>query len=308
MINRVLIRIKAVQMVYAYYQSASKDLVKAEKEFFHSLEKSYELYHLLLLLVPSLINYAEQRMDAARNKYLATEQDKNPNRRFVDNAFARQLLQNKALIHYQNNTGVSWDASEAYIKSLYEQLIAQDFYLEYMQAESVDYEADKELWRKIFKRLLLPDTYLWEVLEEQSIYWNDDLEIVLTFVIKTIKRFKESEGAEQALLPMFKEAEDKQYASNLFRGCILHGSNYRELIEQAAKNWDLERLAAMDLMILQLALTEILEIEGIPVNVSMNEYIDLAKSYSTTKSHVFVNGILDQVVSDQRAKNLLFKP
>ena len=107
---------------------------------------------------------------------------------------------------------------------------------------------------------------------------------------------------------MFKEAEDKQYASNLFRGCILHGSNYRELIEQAAKNWDLERLAAMDLTILQLALTEILEIEGIPVNVSMNEYIDLAKSYSTTKSHVFVNGILDQVVSDQRAKNLLFKP
>lgn len=308
MINRVLIRIKAVQMVYAYYQSASKDLVKAEKEFFHSLEKSYELYHLLLLLVPSLINYAEQRMDAARNKYLATEQDKNPNKRFVENAFARQLLQNIALIHYQNNTGVSWDASETYIKSLYDQLITQDFYLEYMQAESVDYEADKELWRKIYKRLLLPDTYLWEVLEEQSIYWNDDLEIVLTFVIKTIKRFKESEGAEQALLPMFKEAEDKQYASNLFRGCILHGSNYRELIEQAAKNWDLERLAAMDLMILQLALTEILEIEGIPVNVSMNEYIDLAKSYSTTKSHVFVNGILDQVVSDQRAKNLLFKP
>lgn len=307
MINRVLIRIKAVQMLYAYYQSGNKDLVKAEKEFFYSLEKAYELYHYLLQLILAVTQYARLRIDTARNKYLPSEEERNPNTRFIDNRFAAQLAENNSLNTYINNSGMSWVNHEAFVKLVYDQLVNQDFYQEYMQAPDVTYDDDKELWRKVFKRLLLPSDDLCDVLEEQSIYWNDDLEIVITFVMKTIKRFDVSKGADMELLPMYKDESDKVYASTLFRGAILHGDQYRALIDEAAKNWELERLALMDLYILQMALAEIMEVEGVPVNVSLNEYIDIAKVYSTQKSGMFVNGILDQMVNTLREQNKLFK-
>lgn len=307
MINRVLIRIKAVQMMYAYYQSGNKDLVKAEKEFFFSLEKAYELYHYLLQLILAVTQYAHQRIDTARNKYLPTDEERNPNTRFIDNRFVAQLAANKDLNHYINNAGMSWVNQEAFVKSVYDLLITQDFYQEYMQAPETSFEDDKELWRKVFKRLLLTSDDLSEVLEEQSIYWNDDLEIVITFVMKTIKRFDAAKGVDMELLPMYKDETDKVYASTLFRGAIMHGEQYRTMIEEATKNWELERLALMDLLILQMALAEILEVEGVPVNVSLNEYIDIAKVYSTQKSGTFVNGILDQVVTTLREQNKLFK-
>lgn len=307
MINRVLIRIKAVQMVYAYYQSGNKDLAKAEKEFFHSLEKSYDLYFFLLQLILAVTQFAEQRIDAGRNKYLPTEEEKNPNLRFVNNAFVTQLAQNASLKHYLTNSGMSWVNYDSFVKSLYEKIVSEDFYQEYMNESEASYESDKELWRKIFKRILQQSDELYDVLEEQSIYWNDDLDIVITFVIKSIKRFDPATGADQPLLPMYKDESDKAYASSLFRGSILHGVQYRALIEEATKNWELERLALMDLLILQVALTEIMEIEGIPVNVSLNEYIDIAKVYSTQKSGTFVNGILDQVVTTLREQHKIFK-
>lgn len=307
MINRVLIRIKAVQMVYAYYQSGNKNLDKAEKEFFHSLEKSYDLYFYLLQLILAVTHFAEQRIDAGRNKYLPTEEEKNPNLRFINNAFVAQLAKNKSLNHHLNNSGMSWVNNEPFIKSLYEKILAEDFYREYMNEPVASYESDKEVWRKIFKRVLLQSEELGDVLEEQSIYWNDDLDIVITFVIKSIKRFDSTTGTDQPLLPMFKDESDKDYASTLFRGSIVHGVQYRALIEEATKNWELERLALMDLLILQVALAEILEVEGIPINVTLNEYIDIAKVYSTQKSGTFVNGILDKAVTTLREQQKLFK-
>ncbi len=307
MINRALIRIKVVQMVYAYYLSDSKDLAKAEKEFFHSIEKASDLYHYLLQLILAETHYASLRIDSARNKYLPSEEEKNPNTRFVDNAFAVQLSKNKALNSYLNNSGMSWVNHEAFIKNLYESIQASDFFQEYMNAPEASYEADQELWRKIFKSILQKSEELPEVLEEQSIYWNDDLDIILTFVLKTIKRFKPENGVDQELLPMFKDDADKKFASDLFCSTIRNRDTIRTLIDDAVKNWDLERLATMDLLILQVALAEIMEIEGIPVNVSLNEYIDIAKVYSTQKSGTFVNGTLDTIVGQLRKENRLFK-
>jgi len=307
MINRALIRIKVVQMVYAYYQSDTKDLAKAEKEFFHSIEKACDLYHYLLQLILSVTNYADQRIDSARNKYLPTEEEKNPNCRFVDNAFVAQLAKNDALESYLNNTKMSWVNYEGFIKSTYEAIMTSDFYAEYMNASESSYQADQELWRKIFKSILQKSEDLTEVLEEQSIYWNDDLDIIITFVMKTIKRFNPETGADQELLPMFKDDTDRKFASELFCATIRNRERYRDLINKAVNNWEIERLAMMDLIILQVALAEILEIEGIPVNVSFNEYIDIAKTYSTQKSGTFVNGTLDHIVSDLRKENKLFK-
>lgn len=307
MINRALIRIKVVQMVYAYYQSDSKDLAKAEKEFFHSIEKAADLYHYLLQLILAETDYAYQRLDAARNKYLPTEEEKNPNTRFVDNAFAAQLAKNNALGSYLNNTKMSWVNNDAFVKNLYETILTSDFYIEYMHADETSYEADQELWRKVFKSILQKSEELCEVLEEQNIYWNDDLDIILTFVMKTIKRFKPENGATQELLPMFKDDEDRKFASDLFCATIRNREKYRTLIDEAVKNWEIERLAMMDLLILQVALAEIMEIDGVPVNVSLNEYIDIAKAYSTQKSGTFVNGTLDHIVSELRKENKLFK-
>ena len=307
MINRALIRIKVVQMVYAYYQSDSKDLAKAEKEFFHSIEKAADLYHYLLQLILAETDYAFQRLDAARNKYIPTEEEKNPNTRFVDNAFVAQLAKNKVLNTYLNNTKMSWVNNEPFIKNVYESILTSDFYIDYMNAPETSYEADQELWRKIFKSILQKSEELTEVLEEQNIYWNDDLDIILTFVMKTIKRFRPETGANKELLPMFKDDDDRKFASDLFCSSIRNREKYRTLIDEAVKNWEIERLAMMDLLILQVALAEIMEIEGVPVNVSLNEYIDIAKSYSTQKSGLFVNGTLDHIVTELRKENKLFK-
>lgn len=307
MINRALIRIKVVQMVYAYYQSDTKDLAKAEREFFHSIEKAADLYHYLLQLILAETDYAWQRIDAARNKYLPTEEEKNPNTRFIDNAFVAQLNANSSLGTYLSNSGMSWVNNEAFIKNLHEEIISSSFYADYMNAEETSYEADQEIWRKIFKNILQRSDELLDVLEEQNIYWNDDMDIIVTFVMKTIKRFKPENGSEQELLPMFKDEEDRQYASDLFCNSIRNREKYRTLIDEAVKNWEIERLAMMDLLILQVALAEIMDIPGIPVNVSLNEYIDIAKAYSTQKSGTFVNGTLDHIVGELRKQNKLFK-
>ncbi|MBQ7945331.1 MAG: transcription antitermination factor NusB [Bacteroidales bacterium] len=307
MINRVLIRSKVLQMVYAFYQKENTNLRDMEKEFIESLEKSYELYHYLLLLMNDITYYAEKRIDQKRNKYLPTEEDINPNTRFIDNRFVAQLRENHALDHYVSAHKLSWEHHEQLIKTLFEQISTSPAYIEYMQADSCDYEADKEVWRKIFKQTLNNGSDLAEALEEDCIYWNDDLDIVITFVIKTIKRFEEAKGADQELLPMFKDNDDKLFALKLFRAAIQNGEEYRQMITSSVKNWELERLAMMDLIILQIALAEILEVEEIPLNVSFNEYIDLAKVFSTEKSGTFINGTLDHLVQQLKKDNKLFK-
>lgn len=307
MINRVLIRSKVLQMVYAFYQKENTNLRDMEKEFIESLEKSYELYHYLLLLMNDITYYAEKRIDQKRNKYLPTEEDIHPNTRFIDNRFVAQLRENHALDHYVSAHKLSWDHHEQLIKTLFEQISTSPAYIEYMQADSCDYEADKEVWRKIFKQTLNNGSDLAEALEEDCIYWNDDLDIVITFVIKTIKRFEQAKGADQELLPMFKDNDDKLFALKLFRAAIQNGEEYRQMITSSVKNWELERLAMMDLIILQIALAEILEVEEIPLNVSFNEYIDLAKVFSTEKSGTFINGTLDHLVQQLKKDNKLFK-
>ncbi|MCK9300145.1 MAG: transcription antitermination factor NusB [Bacteroidales bacterium] len=307
MINRVLIRTKVLHMVYAYHQNNKENLAKAEKELFYSLEKTYELYLYLLLLVSDISYYAEQRIDLARSKYLPSPEEQNPNLRFVNNAFLAQLRQNTSFRHEINNRKLSWAQYDTVIKKLYDQIQTAPFYIEYMQAENNSYEADKEIWRKIFKQIIQNNSYLEEAMEEQSIYWNDDLNIVLTFVLKTIKRFEQDKGENQALLPMYKDESDRQFALDLFRASIKHTEEYRSIITEAVQNWELERLALMDLIILQVALAEIMEIKDIPLSVSFNEYIDIAKSYSTEKSGLFINGTLDHIVRELKKENKLFK-
>lgn len=307
MINRVLIRLKVVQIIYAYYQNGGKNLETAEKELFFSLSKAYDLYNYLLLLMVEITKYAQKKQEAAKNKLLPSQEDLNPNTKFVDNLFIAQLASNKQLKEFVESQKKTWENEPELIKSLCEQVFASEEYQAYMASEEDSYDEDRMLWRKLYKRILSNSTELDETLEEQSLYWNDDKEIVDTFVLKTIKRFDAKAGAKQELLPEFKDEEDREFASRLFRRSIMNMDYYRHLISENTRNWDLDRVAFMDVVIMQIALGEILSFPNIPVSVSLNEYVEIAKLYSTPKSGGFVNGTLDGIVKQLKRESKLAK-
>ena len=307
MINRVLIRLKIVQIVYAFYQNGGKNLDTAEKELFFSLSKAYDMYNYLLLLMVEITKQAERKQSAAKSKLLPTAEELYPNTKFVDNRFIAQLEVNKQLLEFSETQKKTWENESEFVKSLCEKIMDTDIYKEYMASETSSYEEDRELWRKIYKRVIFNNDDLDQVLEDQSLYWNDDKEIVDTFVLKTIKRFEEQNGAKQELLPEFKDEEDQDFARRLFRRTILNADYYRHLISENTRNWDLDRVAFMDVIIMQIALAEILSFPNIPVSVSLNEYVEIAKLYSTPKSGSFINGTLDGIVNMLKKENKLTK-
>lgn len=307
MINRTLIRLKIVQLMYSYYQNGGKNVDAAEKELLFSLSKAYDLYNYLLMLIVSVTRFASEQVERQEANNKISHNDQIVNRRFVDNKFVAQLEINKQLNEFKENQKKDWNNNKDYIKSLYNKIVTSDFYKEYMSAEINDYAADREVWRKIYKNIIMKDEEIDEVLEEQSLYWNDDKEVVDTFVLKTIKRFEEKNGAEQELMPEYKDEEDREFATRLFRRSILNDEYYRSLINQNVKNWEFNRLAFMDVIIMQIALAEILSFPAIPVSVTINEFVEIAKYYSTAKSGGYVNGIIDTIVKNLRKDNKLLK-
>ena len=307
MINRVLIRLKVVQILYAYYQNEGKNLEAAEKELFYSLSKAYDLYHYLLLLMVEVTRFADRRIDNRRNKLRPTEEDLNPNTRFIDNAFMAQLAQNKQLEEYSNNQKRTWEDEGEFIKRLFAAIEESETYQEYMSKETLTYEDDRELWRKLYRTMIAQNEEIDEILEEQSLYWNDDKAIVDTFVLKTIKRFEPENGADQELMPEYRDEMDTEFARKLFRNAIVGAEPYRKMIAEHTKNWDVERIAFMDILIMQVALAEMFSFPSIPVSVTLNEYVEIAKMYSTPKSGSFINGMLDTIVNKLKSEGKLNK-
>jgi N utilization substance protein B len=293
--------------VYAFYQNGGKNLDTAEKELFFSLSKAYDMYNYLLLLMVEITKQAERKQSAAKSKLLPTAEELYPNTKFVDNRFIAQLEVNKQLLEFSETQKKTWENESEFVKSLCEKIMDSDIYKEYMASETSSYEEDRELWRKLYKRIIFNNEELDQVLEDQSLYWNDDKAIVDTFVLKTIKRFEPENGAEQELMPEYKDDEDKEFARKLLRTAITNAEAYRKLMENNAKNWDMERFAFMDILIMQVALAEIFSFPSIPVSVSLNEYVEIAKMYSTPKSGSFINGMLDGIVNQLKSENKLNK-
>ena len=293
--------------MYAYYKNSGKSIKAAEEEVFFSLSKAYDMYNYLLLLMVEITKQAERKQSAAKSKLLPTAEELYPNTKFVDNRFIAQLEVNKQLLEFSETQKKTWENESEFVKSLCEKIMDTDIYKEYMASETSSYEEDRELWRKLYKRMIFNNDELDQVLEDQSLYWNDDKEIVDTFVLKTIKRFEEQNGADQELLPEFKDEEDQDFARRLFRRTILNADYYRHLISENTRNWDLDRVAFMDVIIMQIALAEILSFPNIPVSVTLNEYVEIAKLYSTPKSGSFINGTLDGIVKALKEDNKLTK-
>ncbi len=294
MINREIIRNKVVQLVYAYYQNNSKNIVAAEKELFFSLSKAYDLYNYLLTLIVAVTKEGARHLEVAKARALR-EGTPMPSEKFVNNRFALQLEENLMLLEFTERQKKTWNDSPEYIARLYRQIADSAIYQEYMASEEDSYAGDRELWRKLYRTLIQENDDIDVILEEQSLYWNDDKEIVDTFVLKTIKRFEEGSTADQELLPEYSSEDERDFASKLFRAAILNADEYQQFMSEASRNWDFSRLAFMDVIIMQIAIAEMMTFSTIPVSVTINEYVDIAKQYSTPRSGGYINGMLDAI-------------
>jgi N utilization substance protein B len=279
----------------------------AENELLLSLRRSYDLYHYLLLLIVEVTRMYERLIEVRRNKYRPTDEEKNPDMRLLNNRLAMQLVDNENLRKYNREHGISWSEDTDFVKKILETILKSDVYKDYVNSETDSYEADRDFWRLVFKRIISGNEFVEDYLEEKCIYWNEDVDIIESFVVKTIKRFDEKAGSKQELMPMFNNNDDYDYVIKLFRQTLLHGDEYRERINKHMKNWESERVANMDLVIMQVAVAEILNFPSIPVSVTLNEYIDAAKYYSTPKSGIFINGVLDAIVEELKKEKRLMK-
>ena len=307
MINRELIRIKVLQLTYAYYQNGNKVLDVAEKELMFSLSKAYHLYHHLLSLVVAVSKEARKHYDVETAK-ATREGTPMPSAKFANNRLALQIEENHQLNEFISTQNQAWEDDIDFVRRLYSQIVQSSIYNEYMASDEDSYDADKEIWRKIYKTLIMNNEDLDAVLEEKSLYWNDDKDIVDTFVLKTIKRFDANSTPEQELLPEFKDEEDRSFARKLFRYTILNADQYQKYMSETSRNWDFSRLAYMDIVIMQIAIAEIINFSNIPISVSINEYVELAKIYSTPKSAGYINGMLDSIARHLINTGVVLKP
>ena len=309
MINRVLIRAKVVQMLYAYMVSkGSMTLTTAKKELTKSLDKSYELYNALLKLMIELTDVQDLRLDEAKHKFLPTEEDLNPNMRFVENEFVKRLRADQTLADFVDDKKINWRDDELFVRLLLDKILRSEEYQEYMEMPKTSLVRDGEVWYQLMKKVVLPDENLLEHLQSMSVYYtDDDLQIIGQFVMKTIRRFEDEEA--QPILPQYKNDDDSKFGEQLFSKAVAEMEENNSYIDQFVKTekWDVERIALMDRVVMCTALTEIRNYPSIPVNVSLNEYIELAKDYSTPRSGQFVNGILNAVVNKLRADKVIIK-
>ena len=294
MINREIIRIKIVQLTYAYYQNGNKNIETAEKELFFSLSKAYDLYNHLLALIVAITKESRRRLEVLQAK-AKREGTPEPSTKFAFNRFALQLEENKQLCDFNETQKHAWTDEPEFVGKLFEQIEQSQTYKDYINNNEDNYAADRELWHKLYRTLIQENEDLEALLEEQSLYWNDDKDVVDTFVLKTIKRFEEKNGSKQELLPEYDSEEEKDYARKLFRATILNADEYQHYMSEASRNWDFSRLAYIDVIIMQIAIAEMFTFPSIPLSVTINEYVELAKYYSTPRSAGYINGMLDAI-------------
>lgn len=309
MINRVLIRVKVVQMLYAYMVSKdSMTLAQAKKELKKSLDKSYELYNALLKLIIELTDVQDLRLDEAKHKFLPTEEDMNPNMRFVENEFVKRLREDQTLSEFVEDKKINWRDDELFVRLLLDKILRSEDYQEYMEMPKTTLVRDGEVWYQLLKKVVFTDENLLEHLQSMSVFYtDDDLNIMGQFVLKTIRRFEDGEASP--IFPQFKDDEDSKFGEQLFLKVVAEMEENNSYIDKFVKTekWDTDRIAMMDRLVMCAALTEMRNFPSIPVNVSLNEYIELAKDYSTPRSGQFVNGILNAVVNQMRADKLIIK-
>jgi len=312
MINRTLIRIKVIQTLFSHLKAEGALPSEARKQLLRNFADSYDLYMLLLEFTNALTLYADEQLQERIARSQATHTPFKPNRRFIQNTFAEQLFTNRRLRRELEERHLSWEAGMSAVKAVYLSLVATDWYKQYMEQPECTYEDDKRIWRKIYTELLPGNEAVLSALEEMELEldhftWVTDLDFVLSYVVKTVRKFREQEGVDQPLLEMFDSEEDLNFATSLLQAAIDHREEYDRLIDAHLKNWDPERVAWMDRVILLVSLAEIMNFPEIALQISLNEYIEIAKEYSGDKNYFFINGILDGIIRQLKREDKLLK-
>ncbi len=297
MLNRRHLRVKVLQSLYAYLQSHNQDLGRGEREMLHGVEKVYDMYLYQFTLLKEIIEQEEAVIEENKSKRLPTSEDLNPNTRFLENRCLGMISGNKQLLKKAGERSINWQGEREIVRKLLQQVKQQPYYNEYLESGDDSLEADTGFVIKMIKKSVMTFEPLHAFYEEKSIYWIDDWELVNKMMIRTIKNAQENGGKLQ-LMELFKDPTDREFAIELFRKAILNREEFDKIISAKTRNWDVERIALMDMIIMEMAITEILKFPEIPVKVSLNEYIELSKMYSTPKSKIFVNGILDKLVEE----------
>ncbi len=306
MISRRILRIKVLQAIYSHFTS-TKSLVDSEKELFFSIQKSVDLFYYLLLLIIDVKNYALSVMEMRKNKKRPKEDDLNPNVKFIDNQLIRQLEDNKMLKNKLEQKKLSWVQYPEFIRGLFNTIEDSEEYKMYMKDSKRNYQSDKKLIIDIYSKYIIDYDQLYNNLEDQSVFWNSEIDYIITLIIRIFKSYDKEDGHERQLVDNELSESDADYTKRLFRKTIINAEEYRRMIEQFTQNWDIERIAFMDILIMQMTISELIEFSNIPKKVSLNEYIDIAKLFSTKNSAQFINGILDKVVKQLEEEKRIVK-
>ena len=318
-------------MLYACNRKETDDLETAEQELILSIRKSYDLYHYLLLLLIAMSDVAREKAALSRNKKIPSPEDINPNTRFTDNRVISQLRNNEQLRIYTAATpslwtrqdkitgfrtlsrwlgtlGLSWSDHPEVVRMVYNEMTSWEVYSDYMSSPDDSYRADQRFIKEVVLRLFTASADLASGLEEQSVYWNDDLPFVAAMIRNSIGKFRENDDGRTIAMPsLYTNSDDEEFVKLLLRKAILNSERNSALIDTHTTNWEVERIALMDKLVMQLAITELVEFPEVPVKVTLNEYIEIAKDYCTAKSSTFVNGILDKIVKEMRANGSFTK-
>ena len=307
MISRRIIRTKVLQILYAHVSTPEKQISASENELHFSIQKTYDLYHLLLSLPIELSDYAEKLIELRKHKNFPTQEELNPNLRFVSNRLIIKLRSNKDLATFVQKNKVNWVNSQELVKRIYQSMVESELYLNYLVNSEDNFQIDRRFCEDFYPEILLKNEFVFNEFEEQSIYWNDDLDFVVSMVIKTLKKFREENNVNDHLSSLYKDEEDRDFTVKLFRKTLAKSEENRKTIETYTKNWDVDRVATMDILIMELALTELTEFPSVPIKVTLNEYIELAKYYSTQRSSIFINGVLDRITKDFKEQGKIVK-
>lgn len=299
MLNRRHLRIKTLQILYAFYQTEDAEYRKFEKELFGSMEKMYDLYIYFLLIFDELHDFANERIEERKQKRRPSDEDLNPNTKFIENKIIQLIRVNQDLKSNSEERKVNWRSAEKtdLIKKLFIAVTESEIFQAYMEKEETSLIEDKTFLIDLFKTEIANFGLLHDFLENETIYWQDDIDLVCSMVIKTIRNYTSEDNEYTQILPLFKDEEDEvRFVQCLMRNIVELDEDNNLLIDQLTKNWDLERIAKMDVIILKMAITELMVFPSIPVKVTLNEYIEIAKFYSSPQSKVFINGVLDKSV------------
>lgn len=313
MLNRRILRIKAFKVLYGYAEDPSMTLKEAEAQLEISCRATRDLYLFMLALIPSLTREAAQRIEAARAKFNPTSEERNPNMKFAQNAIARILDEDPDFQKVIAKSKLSWDQYDAFLRHLYDRVKASSYFAEYMAAPGTSVKEDAALFTSIYENELVDDAELSDILEDLSIYWNDDLAYSLTYCCRTLDDF--ARGRRWSLPPLYQSElkgdasldSDKAFVTTLLRNAYSGWNEYCELVAASVPKWDKERLVLVDLVLVVLGLSEARRCPEIPVKVTINEYVDITKYYSTPKSRSFVNGLLDTVIQSMVADGRIVK-